>query len=171
MSLSYTTTETRAFTITHAKHMAAKVATDLKRMQRLYGSPSDREIAEYEEEVTTLLRHGYLKYVGYGFKRSGKWIEPSVHYTSAELASADDNDPGRIRPGKNVSGAKFYSYLTYADAWYDELSSDERLAFKKNSLPFQRTSANEPGVDGYLHRDLTYASGGRALKRSTVRGY
>ena len=39
MSDSYTISESESFTVTHARHMAAKVATDLKRMQRLYGSP------------------------------------------------------------------------------------------------------------------------------------
>ena len=42
MSYSYTLTETTTFTVTHARHMAAKVATDLKRMQRLYGEPIRR---------------------------------------------------------------------------------------------------------------------------------
>ena len=170
MSLSYTVSETLAFTVAHARHMAAKVATDLKRMQRLYGSPSDRDIANYEEEATTLLRHGYLKYVSYGFMRDGNWIEPSVHYTATELDTAEDDDPGQIQPGKSVAGASFYSYLTYTDAW-SELSWDEQAAFKRNSLPFQRSGADAPGIDGYLHRDLTYSSGGRALERSTVRGY
>ena len=31
--------------------LASKVATDLKRMQRFYGSPSDADIASYEVEV------------------------------------------------------------------------------------------------------------------------
>lgn len=48
MSYSYSYTESSTFTLTHAKHMAAKVATDLKRMQRFYGSPSDAKIAEFE---------------------------------------------------------------------------------------------------------------------------
>ena len=48
------------FTVTHARHMAAKVATDLKRMQRLYGSPSDASIASYEAELIELMKAGYL---------------------------------------------------------------------------------------------------------------
>jgi len=43
-----------SFTVTHARHMAAKVATDLKRMQRLYGAPSDPSIADYEGELIEL---------------------------------------------------------------------------------------------------------------------
>jgi len=34
MASSYTISETATFTLTHAKHMAAKVAADLKRLQR-----------------------------------------------------------------------------------------------------------------------------------------
>ena len=48
---SYTISETTTFTQTHAKHMAAKFAADLKRMQRFYDQPSDMAIANYEEEV------------------------------------------------------------------------------------------------------------------------
>ena len=72
MSSSYTITEAQTFTVTHARHMAAKVAADLKRMQRLYGEPSDADIQEYEAEVITLLKDGYLGAVWYGFRRNGE---------------------------------------------------------------------------------------------------
>jgi hypothetical protein len=52
MSYSFSYTESSTFTVTHARHMAAKVATDLKRMQRLYGIPSDESIASFEAEVS-----------------------------------------------------------------------------------------------------------------------
>ena len=48
MSYSYTSTETTAFTVTHAKHLASKVATDLKRLQRFYKKPTDKKIDEFE---------------------------------------------------------------------------------------------------------------------------
>ena len=66
--------------------MAAKVATDLKRMQRLYGSPSDADIASYETEVIDLLKAGYLGTVTYGFRRDNDWIEPTLRYTAHDLA-------------------------------------------------------------------------------------
>lgn len=169
MSLSFTTTETNTFTITHARHMAAKVAADLKRFQRFYNALSDQKIDEYEEEVVTLVKGGYLDEVTYGFKRNGKWIAPTIKYTAKEilLASTDD-DPGKIPPGCNVSGAKFYSFLKYSDSWWS-LPSVEKSKLK-SSLPFNRTGADEPGVNGYFSNDKTYAAGGRALSRSTVRG-
>jgi len=171
MSYSYTLTEAQTFTVTHARHMAAKVATDLKRMQRFYRKPSDSSIADYEQEVIALLKAGYLGTVTYGFKRDGDWIEPSLRYTAFDLAdmSANDDDPGKVRPGANTDGATFYSYLTYSSSW-DELTAEQKEAFKEG-LPFKRGGASEPGVDGYLQDDRSYSSGGRALSRASVRSY
>lgn len=171
MSYSYSYTESSAFTVTHAKHMAAKVATDLKRMQRFYGSPSDAKIAEFEAEATEMLKAGYLETVTYGFKRDGNWVEPTLRYTARDLAgaAANDDDPGRVRPGANVSGASFYSYMTYTSAWF-QLGETGRTAFERG-LPFSRSGAPEPGVTGYLSNDRTYSTGGRALDRATVRSF
>lgn len=170
MSYSTSYTESSTFTLTHAKHIAAKVATDLKRLQRFYGQPSDLWIAQYETEVVELLKYGYLKTVTYGFKRNGQFVEPSLRYTAGELASSGiDDDPGRVRPGANVEGAAFYSYLTYTAAW-DRLTAAEQEAFKR-SLPFQRTGASEPSVNGYLASDLSYSAGGRSLSRESVRSF
>lgn len=171
MSYSLSYTESSTFTVTHARHMAAKVATDLKRMQRFYGSPSDASIASYEAEATEMIRAGYLGTVTYGFKKDGNWIEPTLRYTARDLAgaSANDDDPGRIRPGASVSGATFYSYMTYSAAWF-ELTQAERATFE-TTFPFSRSGAAEPGITGYLADDRTYSSGGRALDRACVRSF
>jgi Bacterial HORMA domain family 1 len=171
MSLSFTLSESESFSITHARHMAAKVAADLKRMQRFYGSPSDAAIAFFEAEVTALLKAGYLGTVAYGFKRNVNWVEPTLRYTARDLAgnAANDDDPGRIRPGADIAGASFYSFLTYSAVW-DSLSSDAQQKFK-NALPLQRGDAPEPGVAGYLSGDRTYSAGGRALNRESVRSF
>ena len=171
MSSSFTITETTTFTRTHARHIAAKVATDLKRMQRLYGEPSDRRIADFETEVIELLKDGYLGTITYGFRSGGNWVEPTLRYTARDLAgaSANDDDPGRIRPGANIDGAYFHSYLTYSSAWY-YLNESERQAIE-NRLPFQRTGAAEPGINGYLTQEQTYSAGGRALDRGNVRSF
>lgn len=171
MSTSYTFSDTVSFTLTHAKYLSSKVAADLKRMQRFYGAPVDSRIAAFETELTELLKAGYLGTVTYGFRKDGNWIEPALRYTARDLAglAANDDDPGRVRPGINISGASFYSYLTYSAAW-DQLTTTQQDAFSR-TLPFQRTSATEPGINGYMVADLTYSSGGRALNRSTLRGY
>ncbi len=171
MSDSFTFAGTESFTVTHARHMAAKVATDLKRMQRLYGSPSDATIATYEAEVTEFLKAGFLGTVMYGYRRDGMWIEPMLKYTARDLAggAANDDDPGRVRPGANIAGATFYSYLTYSAAWDDAPATDKE-EFEKR-LPFQRNGAPEPGLNGYLTDDLIYSSGGRSLNRASLRSY
>lgn len=172
MSHVFSLTESQTFTVVHARHLAAKVATDLKRMQRLYGTPSDKRIAEFEGEVVELLRLGYLGTVTYGFQRNGEWIEPTLRYTAKDLASGlIDDDPGRIRPGLSVQGAAFHSYLTYSAAWY-KLTTAQQQAVEAN-LPVQRTGAPEPQVsaNSYFSDDKTYSAGGRALGRSSVRSF
>lgn len=171
MSYSLTITQSSTFTITHARHMAAKVATDLKRMQRFYGFPSDQRIGEFGDEIIELLKAGYLGTVTYGFRRDGQWVEPTIRYTAQDLygASAADDDPGRVYPGADISDAAFYSYLTYSAAW-DNLTDAEREAFEQR-LPFKRTGAPEPSISGYLVADRTYSAGGRALNRVSVRGW
>ena len=171
MSTSFTLSETTSFTVAHARHMAAKVATDLKRLQGFYGDPPDLLIDQFEKEVIELLKGGYLGKVTYGFKRNGNWIEPTLQYTARDLSGvfANDDDPGRIRPGKDISNATFYSYLIYSNAW-NNLPQAEREVFE-NHLPFKRGGASEPGVTGYLNNDRTYSSGGRALDRASVRSF
>ena len=171
MSSSYTVTEAVTFTITHARHIASKVATDLKRVQRFYGVPSDERIAEYEAELTSFVKAGYLAAVTYGFKRDDAWIEPTLRYTAQDLfgGTGTDDDPGRIRPGGNTAGATFYSYLEHNSAW-SRLSQAERDAFEIQ-LPIRRGGAPQPTVSGYMQVDRTYSAGGRSLQRSTVRSW
>ncbi len=170
MSYSFSVTESSVFTITHARHIAAKVATDLKRFQRYYGWPGDVLINAFEKEVIALMKAGYLETVWYGFKRGGCWIEPTLKYTARDLyGESTDDDPGRILRRADISGASFSSFLTYSAAWYD-LTPSARDAFEKN-LPFRRTAAPEPGVSGYMLPDRTYSSGSRALDRASVRSF
>lgn len=171
MSYSYTLSEATTFTVTHARHMAAKVATDLKRIQRFYSKPTDADIAAYESELTLLIKEDYLGTVTYGFRRDNAWIEPTVRYTARDLAgtTAADNDPGRIQPGADVGNASFCSYLTYSAAW-NSLSEAEKDAFTEQ-LPFRRSGAPEPKVSGYLSSDRTYSASGRCLDRASVRAF
>jgi hypothetical protein len=164
-------TESTSFTVTHARHMAAKVATDLKRMQRFYGQPSDLRISEFEAELVELLKEGAIESVWYGFKRAGNWIVPTLRYNEQDLfgGTTNDDDPGLIRPNADISGASFYSYLTHKSSWYAR-PRDERQAIEAR-LPFKRGEASEPGVNGYFTQDRIYSAGGHALSRSTVRSY
>lgn len=170
MSTSYTNSETQTITVTHAKYLASKVATDLKRIQRFYGSPSDLEISSYETELIEFLKNGYLSEINYGFKRGDNWIEPTIKYTAKDLAGmSGDDDPGQIRPNADISGASFYSYLI-TNSKYSNLTNADRESFDK-TLPFLRGGAPTPGISGYMSSDKTYSSGGKSLDRSTLKNY
>ncbi|MCG8154977.1 hypothetical protein JMY81_18685 [Brenneria goodwinii] len=167
-SYSYTVAETQTFSITHARHMAAKVATDLRRVSRFYGYPSDAQIQAYEAELIVFLKAGYLGEVTYGFKKNNNWIEPTLRYTAGDLfGSGMDDDPGKIRPGQDISGASFYSYMTYSSNYNNATQSEKDNALKE--LPFERVGAPTPGINGYLENDKTYSAGGRSLTRTSVR--
>lgn len=173
MSSTYSITGSESFTITHARKIACKVATDLKRFQRLYGrtwDPSDQAIDNYEAELVHLLKHDVVGSVIYGYMRAGKWTQACVRYhsTSGGELVADD-DPGKIRPGYDIAGASFTSFLTYNSNW-DRMSQSARQAIA-NSSPLQRGTGTTPMLEkGYWSHDLTYSAGGRGVIRSIVKG-
>ncbi|AMX98798.1 hypothetical protein AB0V79_24280 [Mesorhizobium ciceri] len=166
---SYTSTETSSFTITHARYIASKVATDLKRFQRFYGSPSDDWIDRYEGELAGLLKHDAVENVVYGFQRNSLWTPASVRYRAIPGGSLiADDDPGKIRPGIDITGARFTSFLSYSTTWFD-LTPAERESIE-SSLPIQRTHSSAPALEtGAWSDDLSYSAGGRGLGRSSVR--
>jgi hypothetical protein len=166
---SYSVTSSDTFTIAHARQIAAKVATDLLRFQDWYGSPNNDWIAKYESELTILLKYDAVEGVVYGFKRNGLWTRASVRYVALPGGSIQvDDDPGKIRPGVDVTGASFTSFLTYSSRW-SSLSSTEKERIDRE-LPFQRSNAPTPGLEaGYWAQDHNYMAGGRGLSRSTVR--
>ena len=168
---SYTTTDTISdtFTITHARHIASKVATDLLRFQRFYGAPSNKRIDMFEAELVVLLKYDAVDTMIYGFKRNGLWTMASARYVALPGGSIrTDDDPGKIRPGFDVRNASFSSFLTYSSRWWN-LSETARAQIKRE-LPFQRGFGSSSGLEtGHWAQDRNYSAGGRGLGRSTVR--
>lgn len=170
MSLTYTVSNTTTFTLTDAKYLASKVATDLMRVHRFYnGIPSVSLIADYETELTWLLRYGCLEHVTYGFQRDGLWTEPTLRYTARDITgiALRDDDPGRVRPDANVIGLNFGSFLEYSGAW-SQLSPGDR-AMLESRIPIKRSFGTEPGANGYFSDDLAYSASGRSLDRASLR--
>ncbi len=163
-------TQTQTHTFTHARHIASKVAADLKRFQRLYRAnrPSDEEIEAYQAEVFMLLNAGYLGEVTYGFKRNGKWVAALKYHAVGNQLSGGGDDPGGIRATENVAGLPFTSFLTHSYAW-TLLSRDQREAFEA-TLPFRRGFGDPPGIEGGGHwvAGRNYVSGPFGVQRSTI---
>lgn len=165
--MTYTTTETTTFTLTHAKHIAAKVSTDLLRFTRYYKKPTVEQINRYEEELVAYLNAGYLDNVIYGYYNSNGDLVEALRYHVIDGELVGDDDPGKIRPGTDVPGESFGSFLSQNSKWYS-LTPQERTDFKA-SLPFPRQHGTEPRpANGTWSRDLTYSAGGRGLGRSVI---
>lgn len=171
MSNSYVVAETRSetFTITHAKHIAAKVAADLKRLQDFFGEPCNSDILAFEKEVTILLKHGALKTITYGFKKYDNWVPRATIRFNAVDGDLVSLSPGGLRPnGADVAGCSFFSFLEYSNIW-NRLSESEREQIRKE-LPFPRQTCEGPSVSGgYWAEDRTYAAGGRGLSRVVLK--
>jgi hypothetical protein len=167
---SYSFEESTTFSIVHARHMAAKVATDLLRLQRFYGKPTNNSIDAYEAELIALLKQDYLLAVTYGFKRNEKWVVALRYHAVPGGSLVADDDPGKLKPGVDVSNCSFGSFLEYNANW-SNLNSTAKQTFRK-TLPFQRSDGTEPGVEaGYWVDDRSYAAGGRAISRSVIKRY
>jgi Bacterial HORMA domain family 1 len=167
MSMSYTTTTT--FTKTHAKHLAAKVITDLYQCNLLYGYPTEASISDYLTELIELLAGNFVKTYEFGFRKNGERVVAWRYSVSAdgELHGGDAN-AGNLYARAPVAGAEYYNHLTYSDHWLD-VGDAEREAVQ-DRLPFRRTTASLLGDgDGYWQTDHGYTAGGRRIERTTFR--
>lgn len=162
----YTTTQSETFTVSDALHISAKVAADLKRMQRFYGSPHDEDIDAYEKEATVLLHDDYLDTVTYGFRRGENWIV-ALHYAARQGGVViDDDSPGKIPVGTPIGAdCSFYSFLRYNRRW-GELSREQKTSYRNENIGFLRSHDKEPyGAWSY---DKAYSAGGRGVLRGVV---
>jgi hypothetical protein len=121
----------------------------------------------YETEMTLLLKADYLDNVTYGFQRNGKWVEALRYRALPGGYLQPSDDPGKIRPGIDVSNLSFGSYLVRNSKW-SNLTTTEQVRFDQ-SLPFQRVGAVEPPLEsGFWIQGNVYAAGGRGVARSTI---
>ena len=164
---TYTTTDSVTFTVTHARHIAIKIGTDLKRMQRFYGNPSDNEITDYENEVIALLKGDYLESIEYGFKTSNGGWRIALKYEARHggLLIADD-DPGGIRPSVDIRGCQFHSFLFTNYKWANLSGEERERVYKEANVSLRRTVGNEP--QGNWTVDRAYSAGGRGVQRSSL---
>jgi hypothetical protein len=168
MTTSYTRSESETYSLTSAKYVASKIATDLRQVQRYYGRPSDTDIADYALEAALLSHGGYVDKVIYGFQRNGAWVPVTLEYTSANGTLVADDRAGGIYRYADTDGTVFTSFLYYSWKW-SQLTGTDRDDFTE-LLPFARTSAPAPGYTGGYHTsDRTYSAHGTGFTRSTYR--
>jgi len=161
MTSSYTLSDT--FTITHARHIASRIAGDLRLLWLYYDKPSEAMIEDYLEEVAQMLAKGYLDTFEVGFRRNGQRMI-SLFYTAEADGTLSDSRSGGVPRGADISGASQFSFMDYSQKWWD-LSPADRDAFKA-TLPVDRTPGSAPTDGaGYWTADRSYAAGGAGVQR------
>jgi len=166
---SYTQTQTRSFTITEARYVASKIATDLNLLNSYYSKPSIENASMYAEEVALFVAKKYLNSVEFGFERNGQVIFSLKYTARSDGTLTTDDRPGRIPANLNMTGVTFYTYLR-PSALYHNLTTAEKDAFDK-TLPFQRASGKEPVLqsNGYWERTHSYSKNGEGVEREVFR--
>jgi hypothetical protein len=164
--MAYTTTINTTFTKTHAEHIASKIAADLYQLQRLYGSPSEKQISDYVIELINFLADGYLESVDYGFKKNGEWILAVSYKICETTGNLRDDNSGRIPVGKDITGCAWGSYLRNNRKYYDlpGAQKDKILA----TIPIKRDHAPDPLSGSSGNHDKTYAAGGVEANRTVI---
>ncbi|MDQ3099626.1 MAG: hypothetical protein M3Q44_07830 [bacterium] len=166
MTGTHTFSET--FTLTNAKYLASKVASDLFQMQLFYGRPTDQEINDYLGELIILLLGGYLDSVDYGFRRDNKWVIVASYSAHFGSTSSTDDRSGGVYPGANISSSTWGSYLR-TNSKFHTLSQEEKDKIEQD-LPIKRNGQAEPGFyGGTWDCGKDYFSGGTGLLRKMYR--
>lgn len=166
MTQSSTTTAT--FTRTHAKHLAAKVITDLYQCYLLYDRPSRDSIDDYQTELIELLAGEYVYEYEFGFKKDGQRVLSWRYTVGPDGGLHGDGNAGAIYARAMVDTASYYNFLSYSSKWFT-LTAQQREAVKAG-LPFERGDGSLPGDgNGYWQSDHGYSAGGTRIDRKTFR--
>ena len=167
--MTYTYTTSSTFTRTDAKHIASKVAADLRGMRDYYGKPNESQIKDYDEELTELLVGGYLESVEYGFMRNDQKIV-TLYYEVLSNGSLSDEKSGGVYARADISNAEWFSFLTHNLKWV--LLSNTTQQQIEARLPIKRTPGQEPqDGNGYWVTDRSYSSQDVGTQRRTFRPY
>ncbi|HVV74624.1 MAG TPA: hypothetical protein VHC43_01205 [Mycobacteriales bacterium] len=163
--MTISTTRNATFTITEARYVGAKIGTDLRLLNALYGRPALEDIDAYAEEVAILLRDGYLDTIDYGFKdhAANTW-KLRLRYTATTGGYLTDSRPGSLPTALAVAGYPFYSYLIKSTK-YSLLPAAEQAKVEA-TLPVTRTGADEPNTGaGSTTSGVGYARNGVGVTR------
>lgn len=158
-------TRSASFTITDARYVSAKVATDLRLLHNLYGRPTLAKIDDFAEEVALLLKEGWLGTVDYGFRDTtdNSW-KLRLRYRATVGGQLLDSRPGCYPRDLPLEDYAFYSHLTYSTKFL--LLDDAGRKRFTATLPFQRTTANPPTArSGTTTSGHSYARNGTGVLR------
>lgn len=168
---TFTHTRSATFTVTHAKHIASKIAADLNVCSRLHGQPSTLAVENYNDELVELLRYGYLSRYEFGFKREEKRVLSWSYEVNSHGHIEGDERAGKMSAYVDLEGAAFFNYAWYSSK-YSNLTSEEKVAFKETHR-IDRTSGDPPsdGAGYWSGTEKNYSAGGTGVSRRSFRSY
>ena len=168
---SYTITESNTFNVTHARHITARIASDLARLTSFYPTELTNErILAFQDEATEYLKAGYLDSVVYGFRKesedywgvkSSEWVLALKYVVENGDLSGGSSAPGGILPGIDVESSNFHSFLSPNYSFY-LLDDNSKKRFEDN-LPLQRGEGRAPTAN--WRQDRAYGQGGKHVDR------
>jgi len=166
---TFTHTTTATFTVTHAKHLASKIAADLNACSRLHGQPSVTAVENYSDELVELLRYGYLSRYEFGFQRDDNRVLSWSYEVNSYGNIKTDDRAGKMSAYVDLDGTTFFNYTWYSSK-YSNLTSDQQSTFK-DSHPVNRTSGDPPsdGVGSWSGTEKNYSAGGTSISRQSFR--
>ncbi len=168
MAMTSTFTTSATFTRTHARHLAAKVISDLYQCSTLYDRPDEDRIADYQTELVEMLANEYVSTYEFGFMKDGKRVLTWFYTVGPDGGLQGDSNSGAIYAKGTVANAAYFNFMDFSQKWWT-LSPTQRSNFE-DALPFQRATGEAP-VDGngYWQDDHGYTAGGVRVSRKTFR--
>jgi hypothetical protein len=167
MSNTYTTSTTESFTLTNAKKLAAKVTADMHQCRRLYGDPTEANIAAYNEELVVMLASEYVTSYEFGYQEGDKRIV-SWYYTVTAARDLEGGRSGGLYAKADISGASWFNFMTTNYSWGGLTEAGRNTVRAKHSI--NRVTGDPPSDgSGRWVADRTYVSGGVAVQRREFR--
>ena len=168
---TFSYTQSATFTVTHARHVASKIAADLNACSRLHGEPSLSLVEKYNEELVELLRYGYLSEYEFGFQRNDERVLSWSYQVDESGSISTDDRAGKMSAYIDLSGTSFFNFMTPSSKYY-ELTSDQQSAFDE-SHPVNRTPGSPPadGAGYWTSTEKNYSAGGKGVSRRSFRSF
>jgi len=167
MTVSSTYSTSESFTLTNAKKLAAKVTADMHQCRRLYGDPTEADIAAYNEELVVMLAGEYVTSYEFGYQKGDKRIV-SWYYTITAAGDLEGGRSGGLYAKADTGGASWFNFMTTNYSWAG-LSEAGRNAVRAKHGITRLTGDPPSDGSGRWVAARTYVSGGVAVQRKEFR--
>ena len=137
-----TQSASQTFNIADAKRLTSKVIADMHQCQQFYKTPTDADIAKYQEELIVLLNGRYVERYEFGFRTANGKRVISWRYKVSAAGNLEGGRSGGLHARADVSAATWFNYLWHSDKW-NQMSRSSREAVE-GTYKLNRSSVTHP---------------------------